>query len=860
MSRPACAILLFLAAAAFAQEIEFEDEDGLSLDEAGEGIFLFAEAEDFALEGGWKVCDAPQYAERGKVGRLWPWWENIGKAPHLASGLRYAAGDAGSATWKLDLPHGGKWRVWVRQGRKGPVSVNGMKLEGLRLEPGDWGWERCVIEASKGPFALTLTSAAPGAAADAVVVTDDVRYEPDIRDFRKFYLRIRHGGENASPAVFIFPGEWHRPEHAKLKPGEATDWIDVSKKFVYGVTEHIGVTVKPEKPSDETHFEVDFSWDGKDVAKTFRHQGRGAVVRGLVSTARQGIASDVELSAADLRRARDVSEEHARRPKRFGVSSTMALNWANWSPEAVENELEVFRILGLNGLGNPGMQGGFAETFPDIVDDTQFLSNLGDICSPDEGAICAVAEKVAKRNAAALAAGRKVAWGIMDEFGWGIDRLIECKAKGKTCTERFREYLAASGLKPSDFGAGNWSEVSPVKDYGQGLLYYWTARYRDHVVADFFATVTRIAREIHPNLCPTANMGTELVFNGNLAQCGMNLFELCDTGSMRHIQTEDWANLQRTYQHCSYQCDVLRAAGRRANVAASMLNVISGRSDWEIAAKAFSEAGRGVKDIIFFRYGPGYAGSSDSANGDPRIYRGIRAFCDATAPVEDYLMDGSPLKGDAALLLSVTGDRWQILSGQNEYGKERMSLSLMLNHLGVRTDVLCEEDLSDRLKDYRQLFAADRNILRACVKPICDWLKAGGVLVLGPRALSADEANAPIDVAVFEEAGKVLRYDFSPRKDYLFAAKALDKTIYSKVSYPEEPRERLAALVAAAGIVPAVKASDPLVEAQIVESPHGRLLVISNWRCEPVKVVVSGPALKESISLDITYGAYKVLE
>ena len=47
MRRPACAILLFLAAAAFAQEIEFEDEDGLSLDEAGEGIFLFAEDNSF---------------------------------------------------------------------------------------------------------------------------------------------------------------------------------------------------------------------------------------------------------------------------------------------------------------------------------------------------------------------------------------------------------------------------------------------------------------------------------------------------------------------------------------------------------------------------------------------------------------------------------------------------------------------------------------------------------------------------------------------------------------------------------------------------------------------------------------------
>jgi len=838
-----------------------EPGDDLSLDEAGTGaVSLFAEAEDFGFSGEWKVCEIPQYAERGKVGRLWPWYEDIKKAPHLASALRYAAGDAGSATQTFRLPHGGAWRVWVRQGKKGAVAANGRKLTNARPEPGDWSWAMCEIEAGKGPFGLTLSTAAKGASADCVVVTDDVKYEPDIRDFRKFFLRIRYDRKNASPAVF--PGGWHQPDYATLKPGEATDWIDVSKKFVYGVTEGIVITAKPKQPTAETHFEVDFSWDGKRVVSTFRHHGKGTVVRGLVSTARRGIMSDVEMSAADLKRARDVSTEHARMPTRFGVSSTMALDWNNWSPEAVENELEVFRILGLNGVGNVAMQADYAKGFSDIVGDAEFVWELTDgcICSPKEAALRAEAEKVAKRNAAALAAGKKVAWGIMDEVLWGMNKVIECQSKTKTCTVRFQEYLQANGLKPSDFGASSWTEVTPVKDYTAGLRYYWTARYRDHVVASFFGTLTKIAREVHPNLCPTANMGIELVYEGNLLQGGMNLFELCNTGSMRHILTEDWANLQRTYQHCSYQCDVLRAAGRRAKVDASMLNVISGRSDREIAAKAFSEAGRGVKSIGFFRYGPDYTGASDASNRDPRIYRGIRAFCDATAPVEDFLMDGTALKGDAALLLSVTGDRWQLLSGVNEFGKNRMTLSLLLNHLGVRTDVLCEEDLVDRLTEYRQLFVTDRNIRRDCVKSLCDWLKAGGVLIAGPEALTADEANKPIDFTVFEQAGKVLRYDLNLKKDYLLAAKGLDKTVYSKVDYPKGPREAMAAVVRTAGIVPAVKTSDPLVEAQIVVSPYGRLLVVSNWKCEPVKATVSGPALGKPVEMDLVYGGYRKLD
>ena len=161
-------------------------DEEMSLDEDGKGVSLFAEAEDFRLADGWQACEAPQYAERGKVGHLWPWYKDIKKAPHLASALKYAAGDAGAATHTFDLPHNGVWRVWVRQGRKGAVAVNGRKLEGMRPEPGDWGWAMRDVEAKKGPFEVKLTAAEKGAAADCVVVTDDRKYEPDIRDFRKF--------------------------------------------------------------------------------------------------------------------------------------------------------------------------------------------------------------------------------------------------------------------------------------------------------------------------------------------------------------------------------------------------------------------------------------------------------------------------------------------------------------------------------------------------------------------------------------------------------------------------------------------------------------------------------------------------
>ena len=97
-------------------------------------------------------------------------------------------------------------------------------------------------------------------------------------------------------------------------------------------------------------------------------------------------------------------------------------------------------------------------------------------------------------------------------------------------------------------------------------------------------------------------------------------------------------------------------------------------------------------------------------------------------------------------------------------------------------------------------------------------------------------------------------------KDYVLAAQQDGKAIYSKRVWPEEPRRQLAEVVKAAGIVPAVKTSDPLVEAQVVVSPHGRLLVVSNWRCEPTRVTVTGTALKRPIRLDIVYVCFHPLD
>jgi len=60
--------------------------------------------------------------------------------------------------------------------------------------------------------------------------------------------------------------------------------------------------------------------------------------------------------------------------------------------------------------------------------------------------------------------------------------------------------------------------------------------------------------------------------------------------------------------------------------------------------------------------------------------------------------------------------------------------------------------------------------------------------------------------------------------------------------FPAELRSVITAPVAAAGVVPPVKTSDPLVEAQYMTGPNGDIVVLTNWRPDPVDgLVVSFP-------------------
>ena len=614
-----------------------------------------------------------------------------------------------------------------------------------------------------------------------------------------------------------------------LSPGATSFWTEVTDHFPYGYTaifmaKACDADGRDLRKGQTARFTVEFSRNGKDVIGSIPNGG-GPLAVGLVSIARGTVESDVQLSEADLARAREAGAEPSRRPRRFLVAFGHSVSPAAMSPQAFSNEVEVMRLIGAN-------------SYKDVVDrildpdgshepDILFRGSVGwshmfnrykgHICTPDYVGITNQLLTLVKSQGDRLAKGTRLICNTADEPYYGITSLTNCEARGKTCSERFREIY------------GHDFVFDPAQDVDG---YLDTVAYRDKIVNDFYKAMTDAARALHTNILTAANIGTDIVFSGNAGESGTSPFSMADAGALGIGQTEDWSNLQRTRQFCSYICDVYRSAYGRNGKLFEILCVMA--SPPETGAKAFAEVGHGSATMDFFHYGPHWL-CGDNRNRTPGLVPAIRHFCNAVAGAEDVIVGAQVAKGDAALLFSESCDRLQIVPGwkrdwieHSPYGKDRMSASLMLTHCGVRTDVLDEKDMATRLAGYKVLFATDRNIRRDAAEALAAWMRKGGVVVRTRGALAADERDEPLPDKLIEGAGRIVELDFSPWLDYVKDAPQADKC-YSHRAFDGAIREKMAAAAREAGVVRRLYTDDPLVEASLLENGGRAVVALSNW-------------------------------
>ena len=676
-------------------------------------------------------------------------------------------------------------------------------------------------------------------------------YPPPVSNPGRIFVRFRFGPHHPSTGYILFSieaiGSYFPPRDSfvldaeccspligfprnaesgglPVAPGEASLWTEITDRLLYGYNcvfsaKAIGENGKDLPKDAVPDFTVEFSRDMETVFGTVgNHGGRKAV--GLVSRARATAVDDKALSETDLANARaEVGTSPARRPRRFPVAMQNEI-YPSMSPPAFSNEVEVLRLMGPNDLGQivDGIIDPDHESEPWLVvrhapGSAMFNRFNGHICDPDYAGMTNQLLGLLEKVSGELARGRKIVVGTADEPYYGLATLTNCKAK-VSCRERFgRDFT----FYPDD-GVDAYLE---------------TVAYRDRMVCDFYKAMTDAARAVNSNFVCVANIDTSLVFDGNAGAPGTDPFAMADAGALSMGQTEDWSNLQRSRQVCSYMCDVYRAAYGRNGMDFRMCSIILSLA--EIEAKVFSEIGHGADAIGLFCYGPHWI-RGDHCNRRPGVFSAIRHVCEAIAGAEDAIVGSDVALGDAALFYSQSCDRLQIAPGwtrdwleRNPYGKDRMSASLMLLHCGVRTDVLSEDDLAAKLGRYKVLFATDRNIRRDAAEALAAWMRRGGVVVKTTGALLADERDEPLPADFFSGAGRIVQIDFSPWSDYLKPAKPVGDGCESHRIFDEAARAKMAKAAKDAGVARRLHTDHPLVEASLLENGDRAVIALSNW-------------------------------
>ena len=738
---------------------------------------------------------------------------------------------------------------------------------------------------------------------DLFMLTQDLNYHPDIKDFYPVFIKFRMLPEQPYPvAIHLFGRRSQNPVYTPhcninktglhegvfngitkkdqvnwLKAGDETPWIDFNKYITYGGTDKMRFYVMRNyyvNNEKESAFEllVASRPDDKAITHRFVRKGHGNSMYVTFNTFKNQILADSIESVKSLKYAQAAPAAPGKRPELFPFLTGFNLNSVTAGTEVINNEFTALKLIGINGIDVNEKD--FKFRFPN-----EFMYHLNKRClnDPDLKAFDAFGKRVAKNTAD----GKSVAFNMMDEPYFQIEHFLSCPK----CHAGFAAYLQAN----------NVSGVSgkPTRDKKAGLAYYWSMRYRNNIQTRYLKAGTDAIKKYAPNIKTTANFATELL-GGNMLSRGVDWYEIFAAKALTYGWHENWANLTATYQTNGFYSNVMRSAAGKAGIPYGIYNIL-GRTTWEMIAKAYLAIGYGNKAMHFFNYGPHYTTAPDSRSYLPETFAAIKQVTFPTSAVEDILMNGKVAKGDVAMLYSNTGDIWA-LNTDNIYGKERIYLHLLLRHCGYSIDILNEDDLSGALNNCKVLFAVDSHIRRSQVAPLLKWVENGGTLYLGANALMFDEANKPIqlpfargafvqtakagrpeyDMARVKSVGKIGNADarFGHQKpfnaihkigkgqiiasgffaglSYQAGSKKANTPLYSVRDYPAAYREYIASLPLP--VKPRLTTDNYLVEAALIESPKGKVIVLSNWSGKPLTVTVTLDGKKYTKAMEA--GAY----
>jgi len=826
----------------------------------------------------------------------------------------------GSAAATFRIPAAGKYRIWVRyldmvkyRSKSGFLLLGTQKdkevvrkdfdnreasprstPEGLK-KWGEgfarWVWDHVEFDAAAGDLRVTVEKIHRASVhgctrtLDLLLLTGDPAYEPVVTDLTPLYVKVRMLPEQKVPVVVHFWGRrpfspWYTP-HANVnkkgifvgvnagsedKPGvrmaagEESAWAEISPHLAYGGLNRISLYAMRSyhEPEPEAYFEMWFSKTPSEAGLIGKAQrkGKGDGYIFAVDLVDYRLVTETEGSQASLEMARATPAVPGKLPTVFPFFTGMALAEHRSTAQAVANEREALKLIGIGS---------------DKKRPSNFYFHLtkspGCLSQPDRTRIDESMKELAAKKP------DRTGWtmiNLMDEPGFGFEHVENCQA----CRKGFAPYLKSLGLADADIGRLRINNHPDGDGPEENASYYYTRRYMNHIMTEMHRAGTESVQKHLPGVPTTVNFACELL-DGNLVSRCLDWYEIYGTGALTFGWNEDWGGWARTRQVNGFYVDVMRSACRKPGIDFGIYNVLC-RPPWEIQARGFLEIGHGVKAISFFNYGPYYAITSDTNSHRPEIYEAIKRVTFPAGAVETHVMAGKAAPGDVAQLLSVTGDIWYA-TRDNVFGKERAWLNLLLRHCNVRCDVLGEDDLATLLPHYRMLFATDANLKASALPPLVKWVRDGGVLYLGAGALARDEFDKPLgldealglergpldyqgdpgrseyemrrlkELGVFEGMklfcgtqtphcrtvstgkGKVVVVGFFPAISYIATSERPAGADYSTLDFDPAHRAWMQKVLATGNIQPRLRTDNYRVEANWIQSRGADIIALSNW-------------------------------
>ena len=329
------------------------------------------------------------------------------------------------------------------------------------------------------------------------------------------------------------------------------------------------------------------------------------------------------------------------------------------------------------------------------------------------------------------------------------------------------------------------------------------------------------------------------------------------------------------------------------------------RSPASLKMRAISAIGAGARSLSFYEWGPRRFATENWYDTDRDRLRVIGEVNHAIGWAEDILVDGRPRPAKVAILFSHPGDLWDLLDINGVATAERRALFHLLRGLHRQVDFINDDILpsAQELNGYRVIFMSQRCITAKAVELLRDWVKSGGTLVASLACGQLDELAKPtrqmpqlfgLESMELVETNRLLkspvietrRYCANVKPDGAAVVAQFDdgapavitkkfgqgNLIYtafllghayqtSKVrmendvltGMQESVRDLIAPWLAVAG-APECLTDNPLVGARLIESPHGRVVVLVNSTGKPaipaVRVTVQATGVKSVASLE----------